>query len=293
MIKYLSFFRTQKYVYLVLPDEQQEWLFPMLVLTACVIKAVDVLYLILLQTSYDIFFIDWERPKSSNNFNNRSNNPSSQANQLRPAAVVTNQLEITSDQNKAASCWRTLFVANEWNELQTFRRVNTTIQLIFSLILIKVVDLEALSRRDLNNILNQDPNEYQAPFSNILRIAVIMSVYTGLGALQWVFYTFFYERCIEDKLGQFVDFCSVSNISMFIMTHTQYGYYIHGRSPSGVADASMHEMTRALIDEQEDRTGRRGLEPGSDRQTFAISVFSKLTVQYGKVMQPIKDVSYI
>ena len=34
------------------------------------------------------------------------------------------------------SCWRTLFVANEWNELQTFRKINPTVQLIFILFLL-------------------------------------------------------------------------------------------------------------------------------------------------------------
>ena len=59
-----------------------------------------------------------------------------------------------------------------------------------------------------------------------------------IGLFQWVFYTLLYSRCVEDKIGQFIDFCSVSNISMFVMTHTQFGYYIHGRSPHGNADTS-------------------------------------------------------
>ena len=34
------------------------------------------------------------------------------------------------------------------------------------------------------------------------------------------------------------------------MTHSQYGYYIHGRSPHGNADASMQQMASSLLKEE-------------------------------------------
>lgn len=103
-------------------------------------------------------------------------------------------------------------------------------------------------------------------------------------------YVFLYIRCIEDKICQFIDFCSVSNISMFIMTHTQFGYYIHGRSPHGNVDVSMQRMSEALLKEQNDVTAKRGLEQGSDHQTFSISISDKLSKQYSRVMNPLKEV---
>ena len=36
------------------------------------------------------------------------------------------------------SVWRSYFVANEFNEIQTYRRVNPTVQLLFVLFLLKV-----------------------------------------------------------------------------------------------------------------------------------------------------------
>lgn len=36
------------------------------------------------------------------------------------------------------SIWRTYFVANEFQEIQTFRRINLTLQLFFVLFLLKV-----------------------------------------------------------------------------------------------------------------------------------------------------------
>lgn len=79
-----------------------------------------------------------------------------------------------------------------------------------------------------------------------------------IGIAQSLIYALVYSRFVEDKLGQFVDFCSISNISMFIMTHSQYGYYVHGRSPHGNADASMQKMTEALVREENDLTAKRG-----------------------------------
>ncbi len=77
---------------------------------------------------------------------------------------------------------------------------------------------------------------------------------------------------------------------MFIMTHSQFGYYIHGRSPHGNADTSMQQMAQALLKEENDFTARRGLEENSDHQTFSISVSSKLSKQYSKVMAPLYEV---
>ena len=93
--------------------------------------------------------------------------------------------------------------------------------------------------------------------------------------------------CIENKITNFVDFCSVANISMFIMTHTQFGYYIHGRSPHGNADTSMQNMAEFIAKEEDGITANRGLEQNSDQQTFSILISNKLSKQYGKVILPL------
>lgn len=74
------------------------------------------------------------------------------------------------------------------------------------------------------------------------------------------------------------------------MTHSQYGYYIHGRSPHGCADTGMQQMAQALLKEKNDLSAKRGLEEGSDHQTFSISISSRLSKQYSKVMAPLYDV---
>ena len=51
-----------------LPMSNQLKNFRALVITTFVLKFLEVLTLILVQTSYDIFFIDWERPRVINAF---------------------------------------------------------------------------------------------------------------------------------------------------------------------------------------------------------------------------------
>ena len=42
----------------------------------------------------------------------------------------------------------------------------------------------------------------------------------------------------------------MANISVFIMHHAQYGYYIHGRSVYGKADTNMKEMFEMMKKEE-------------------------------------------
>lgn len=111
-----------------------------------------------------------------------------------------------------------------------------------------------------------------------------------LGIVQWIIYRFIYARCIEDRLGQFVDFCSVANVSMFILTHAQYGYYIHGKSPNGNADTNMKHMVLGFEKEEQDLVSKRGLLPDRHNQVFSMSITTKLRNQYSKVMQPLYEV---
>lgn len=42
--------------------------------------------------------------------------------------------------------------------------------------------------------------------------------------------TVIYERYVKNGIQEFVDMCSMANISVFILALENYGFYIHGRS---------------------------------------------------------------
>lgn len=100
---------------------------------------------------------------------------------------------------------------------------------------------------------------------------------------QIIFFAVFYERFVEDKLSQFVDLCCVSNISVFLLSHSCFGYYIHGRSVHGHADTNMEEMNMNLKREAENLCSQRGLLPNTDGQTFQISISRKMRLQYDRI----------
>jgi len=72
------------------------------------------------------------------------------------------------------------------------------------------------------------------------------SLFFIAAVIQWLFFTLIWERFIEDKIQQFVDLCTMANVSVFIMEQKVFGYYIHGRSPHGIADTGMKEMYQQL-----------------------------------------------
>ena len=66
----------------------------------------------------------------------------------------------------------------------------------------------------------------------------------------------------------YIDLCSISNVSVFVLSDTIYGYYIHGRAVHGHADADMAEIVTALKREEDNLCSKRGLGPDSEQQTF-------------------------
>lgn len=71
------------------------------------------------QITIDIFFIDWERPKG------------------KVLKAVEGEGGVRSA-TVPVSIWRTYFVANEWNEIQTVRKINPLFQVLTTLFFLEV-----------------------------------------------------------------------------------------------------------------------------------------------------------
>ena len=56
----------------------------------------------------DIFFVDWERPRGK----------------ISSSGDAKQQVQSETP----VSIWRTYFIANEWNEIQTTRKINDVLQ---------------------------------------------------------------------------------------------------------------------------------------------------------------------
>ncbi|XP_070575906.1 meckelin-like [Ptychodera flava] len=265
---WLIFFRQQSSVYLVLPGVDNETELIVYTSVAFVLKFFDLIHVIACQCIVDIFFIDWERPKGR---------------------IVQSNEPGTDSKGQVApvSAWRMFFIANEWNEIQTTRRINIMFQLFMVILFLNVIGFEDLASSNPRAYVNTAADFYTGPDSRTLRFAVATITYLTIALCQWVFFTFIYERFVEDYLKNFVDLCSMSNVSIFLLLNRCFGYYIHGRSPHGKADTNMKEMQEQLKREEENLVGQRGLLPNNEQQTFEMLVQLKLREQYDKIMQPL------
>ncbi|KAF7246323.1 Meckelin, partial [Varanus komodoensis] len=255
---------AQQFVSVLLPLPRQEDYFVSYVGCAFALKALEFLHLLVSQLTIDIFFIDWERPKGK----------------VLKAVEGENGIRSIS---APVSIWRTYFIANEWNEIQTIRKINPLFQVFAVLFFLEVVGFSNLALMDPSSSLTRSPESYIAPWSRILRYGVSAALWLVIAIIQIVYFSVFYERFVEDKIRQFVDLCCMSNISVFLLSHRCFGYYIHGRSVHGHSDTNMEEMNMNLKREAENLCSQRGLLPNTDGQTFQISVSSKMRQQYDRI----------
>uniref|UniRef100_A0ABI7YW18 Transmembrane protein 67 n=1 Tax=Felis catus TaxID=9685 RepID=A0ABI7YW18_FELCA len=261
---WLIFFKAQKSISVLLPVPAQEERLVTYVGCAFALKALQFLHKLMSQITIDIFFIDWERPKG------------------KVLKAVEGEGGVRSAM-VPVSIWRTYFVANEWNEIQTVRKINPLFQILTVLFFLEVVGFKNLALMDSSSSLSRSPTSYIAPYSRILRYAVSTALWLVIGSLQIMFFAVFYERFIEDKIRQFVDLCCMSNISVFLLSHKCFGYYIHGRSVHGHADTNMEEMNMNLKREAENLCSQRGLVPNTDGQTFQIAISSQMRQHYDRI----------
>lgn len=258
---FFIFYKRQSVVYLFLLEGSyyEEWLG--LFGSAFALKCLQVAHMVATQCTIDIFFIDWEKPKGT--------------------------LGIKADGSKKenpVSIWRTYFAANEWNEIQTCRKINHIFQIFAVVFFLNYVGFENTATKDPNGQVVKSSGDYQAPSDPMFRYAIAALVYLLVAFVQWLFFTLFYERFFEDKVRDFVDLCSMANISVFIMHQAQYGYYIHGRSVYGKADTNMKEMFEMMKKEEKDLVGQRGLLPNTEQQTFVMTLPRKLRLKYEEVL---------
>ncbi|MPC34408.1 meckelin-like [Portunus trituberculatus] len=268
------FFKRQDVVHLFLLTQHQETVIKQYLIAAWFLKLVQVVYVVYVQITIDMFIIDWEQPRARNSI-------------PHPQLNVSLDDEGKQRAEQPISIWRTYFIANEWNELQTHRKVNVGLQLFLTLLFLKVMGFENLSVMSPDSSFHDDRQGSNVPQSFVCRFAISISIYLAIVMAQWLFKLMIYERYVENKLQQFIDLCSIANISIFILEHKMYGYYIHGRSAHGFADVDMQSIYEQMKREEEDLCGHRGLEPSSECQTFEVMVTPKFREKYDTILRPL------
>ena len=213
-------FKLQANAYILLPsiDEwsQSYMIFDIIFGLILGFRFVAVVMRIVEQSTLDIFFIDWEAPDPY----------------MRKADVIDNTV-----------VWRSIFVANEFNELQTeYRYINPTTTLIWFAFFLKGLGWEYLSEAMPHMNASNNP---LTPENYVLKFFLSAFIFLCIMAVQYVIegLTSYFGSL---KFQEFMDLCSVSNVSLLIMDENFHGYYIHGKAPAGKADLILSELIRSL-----------------------------------------------
>ncbi|TNN75672.1 Meckelin [Liparis tanakae] len=162
---WLIFYKAQQFVSVLLPLPAQEEQFVTYIGCAFALKAVQFLHKLILQVSIDVFFIDWERPRS------------------KTSRTVQAAGEPKRDPSPV-SIWRTYFVANEWNEIQTIRKISPTFQIIAVLFFLEVLGFSNLALRDPMPTLQRSSQAYTPSYSLMLRYGLAATLWLCIGLLQ-------------------------------------------------------------------------------------------------------------
>lgn len=230
---YIHFvYKTQNELKVILPNPVEEVVTHFLLIGFCLktVKMVDHFYTV---ANIDIFFVDWERPKLNDNTCLKSNHLET------PSSMGSRQ---TNFETNNVSAWRNYFIANEWQELTTKRKVSIFVHLLTMLILFFCVGMENFSSGLFYFHFKTANSDLKPKEMIILRISTGILVYLTSYFAQRFFNLVFWERYIKNPVQDFIDVCSIANVSVFILSLKSFGYYIHGRSPHGFSDTDMCSM---------------------------------------------------
>lgn len=121
----------QMNVVMMVPGSDVEGTVLLVLYIALALKLIDVGHLLVVQCTTDVFLIDWEKPRD-----------------LAQRRVVLPESDASGTTRKgrksdrqSGNAWRTTFIANEWCEIQTQRKIKVAIQLIFVLFLLDGIGL--------------------------------------------------------------------------------------------------------------------------------------------------------
>ena len=84
-------------------------------------------------------------------------------------------------------------------------------------------------------------SESKSPENYALNFVVITLVIFGIGVIKFAVESLISPIFAPDYVN-FVDLCSVANISVIMFNEELNGYYIHGKSASGAADVSSEKL---------------------------------------------------
>jgi meckelin len=230
--------------------------FKLAVVATAGLELVHVTRMIYKQCTAELFFVDWEQAKA------------------------LNQESAESTKKVTVSIWRSIFMSNEWAKLQVYRKCDIQFTLLGVLVFLNVFNLRNLgtAKPDLEDL---NPGQ----MSSILLFAADSLCWIIMIAIQRLFRYIIYDRYYRNRLNQYIDILSLSNISLLVFDEYSHGFYIHGRSVHSTADTDMEELNNCLLREAADMVPRRGFAD-TNQQSFEIFVPRQFREVFDKIYRP-------
>lgn len=178
------------------------------------------------------------------------------------------------------SCWRQLFIANEWNELQTLRVTNVEATYLFAVLFLEGLRIRELTTvQPAHDLFVSDVTQYQTT-SILLRFAMVSFFMLAPTLLQWILKKVLIQRLGDHPLGMFVDLLYLANISIFLFDDEYSGYYLHGEC----GDVNAGDNTLATINELLRREAQNQLQERA--MPNAVSIGLRDCLSYEIYVQP-------
>ena len=155
---------------------------------------------------------------------------------------------------QAVNPWRRLLIVNEFNELQGDKHMTSELILLLFLVVSEGFGFRywSLMEKNLSTSNSDSPESY--PLNFFVTTVIIF----GIGTVQY-FITLLISLKFPPAYVEFVDLCSVANISVIIFNEDLNGWYIHGKSPCGAADVSSERLRLNLEAETQGNATIRGI----------------------------------
>eukprot|EP00191_Tetraselmis_sp_GSL018_P009876 CAMPEP_0177615986 /NCGR_PEP_ID=MMETSP0419_2-20121207/23841_1 /TAXON_ID=582737 /ORGANISM="Tetraselmis sp., Strain GSL018" /LENGTH=849 /DNA_ID=CAMNT_0019113867 /DNA_START=777 /DNA_END=3326 /DNA_ORIENTATION=- len=261
---WVCFFKLQASVHTILPaDDGEIWYrFRVCVICTTVGRAASVLWMMWRQTSVDIFLLDWTEPKE------RVANKGDPEHSIEEAPI---------------SCWRTIFTANEWNELQTLRKTSLEFTMFMVVLLLEGIGLQ--NGAEVNPDAGDISKTRVVETSQLLRFGITSVVFLLVEVFGIVALTLLRKYYLGDPLCDFVDLLWLSNISVLILDNCA-GYYLHGKFTGPDVDTDIEGLKVALVSEV---SNLRGFSQDDEVQTYMIFVPSEFRSKLSSFLRKVED----
>lgn len=237
--------------------------------------------IIVLQCRVDVFFVDWE--KSQGRLIDETGDG---------AGEEGEEHHSTKGHYAKISFWRTLFITNEWAELQTARMVNTELTLLSLVFLLRGCNLDNLATAQPEVESLEGPEDGGSSIDPLLHFFLGSAFIVMLSGGQMVYMKLFHHRYVSNPLEQFLDLLGLANLSGVILNGHSGWYLGADGAPHPHMDTDMHTLANNLRKEEQRVTKPRGLTD-SGVLSFEIYVTEELRRiyqgLYKKMMQGVHN----